>query len=60
MNFKLTEKETEACDKFLEKLPKKYKYLPVQLLFKNDSGIGTSIIIIVGDKSKDITDYDSW
>ena len=58
--FELTQKEIEAAENFLAKLPKKYKYKDTELIFSSGSGIGVGIKIRVGDREKDITDYSTW
>jgi len=58
--FELLPKELEAAEKFLAKLPKKYKYKNTELIFSSGSGIGVSVTIRVGDREKDITDYGMW
>jgi F0F1-type ATP synthase delta subunit len=58
--FELSEKEHQAAEEFMKKLPKKYKYKKVELIFSRDSGIGVGITIRVGDREKDITDYATW
>lgn len=58
--FDLLPKENEAALKFLDKLPKKYKYDDVKITFSNVAGIGRGVTIEVGPKSKDITDYDMF
>jgi len=59
-NYQLNDKELEALEAFLSKLPKKYKYKPVEVIFDSTNGIGIDITVRVGDKSKNITDYDTW
>ena len=60
MNIDLTDKERQAIDEFIEKLPQKYKYKKVKLTFSGRSGIGRSVCVKVKKLKKDITDYDSW
>ena len=60
MKFELSPKEVLSYENFIEKLPKKYKNMPKILIFSFGNGIGTGIAVCVGDKSKDITDYDTW
>jgi len=60
MKFELSPKEVQAYEKFLEKLPKKYRGKPIEIIFSTGNGIGTGITVRVGDKSEDITDYDTW
>ena len=58
--FELSEKEHQAAEEFIKKLPKKYKNEDVTLTFSRKSGIGVSVTIRVGNKEKNITDYDTW
>ena len=74
--FKLTEKEIEARDKFIslcrckkrfikdqwrKQKTGKYKYKWVEsCTFAHSSGIGVSVTMNFGPYSKDITDYESW
>jgi len=60
MKFELNEKEVEAFNKFIKKLPKKYKNMTWQIIFSEGNGIGRCVDIKVGDKQKDIIDYSSW
>jgi len=58
--FDLSEKEHQAAEEFIKKLPKKYKHEDKMLIFSGKSGIGVSVTIRVGDREKNITDYDTW
>jgi len=59
-DFELSEMEYQAAEEFIKKLPKKYKYEDVTLIFSRKSGIGVGITIRVGNREKDITDYSTW
>jgi len=58
--FELSENEVNAAEKFLAKLPKKYKNEPKEIIFSFGDGIGIGVIIKVLDKQKNITDYSLW
>jgi hypothetical protein len=58
--FELSPKEVEAYEKFVKGLPKKYRSMPKQMIFSFGNGIGVGVKIKVGDKEKDITDYNTW
>lgn len=61
MKFELSPKEVQSYEKFIEKLSEKYKNTPIEIIFVNTrNGIGSSVIVRVGNKSKNITDYDTW
>lgn len=56
----LNSTEQKELDEFVDGLSKKYKNKNVKLFFHHGNGIGTSKIVKVGKKKKDITDYTSW
>lgn len=60
MDVNLTETERKAFDEFIKKLPRKYKYKKVKLIFSHGSGIGRNVYVKVKKLKRDITDYDSW
>ena len=60
MKFELSPKEVQAYEKFLEKLPKRYRGKPIEIIFSTGNGIGTGVKVKVLNKEKDITDYDTW
>ena len=61
-DFLTFEVSGEQYKKFLNwknKLPKKYKKFIPTWSFKN-YGIGENIFVTLGDKTLDLTDYDTW
>jgi len=62
--FELNENEIKAAEDFIAKLPNKYKKLynsgSYKFIFYPGNGIGVGVIIKVGDKKKNITDYSLW
>ena len=55
----LNENEKETLNKWIKKLPKRYKDFPLNYVFET-GGIGVSIRVRCGDTSIDITDYSTW
>jgi hypothetical protein len=58
--FELSPKEINAYESFIKKLPKKYRSMEKQMIFSFGNGIGVGVTIKVGDREKDITDYNTW
>jgi len=58
--FELNENEAKAAEEFIAKLPKKYKKMSQELIITSGGGIGIGVTIRVGDREKDITDYNAW
>jgi hypothetical protein len=58
--FELNENEVKAAEKFIAKLPKRYKNESKKMIFDFGNGIGIGVSIKVGDREKNITDYNTW
>jgi len=60
-NFKLSKVEIDNYEKWLNKLPKKYKDEPTEFIFTiGVAGIGIGVTAKKGKITKDITDFDLW
>jgi hypothetical protein len=58
--FELNENEVKAAEEFIAKLPKRYKKESRKMIFDFGNGIGIGVTIRVGDREKDITDYNTF